>query len=73
MLEFWTDPDSPCHKEIFAQDKIYVLYFASGWRSALSAKTEMEMGMASVAYIQGGFGEWAKAKGPIEKVNLDSS
>ena len=73
MLEFWTDPDSPYHKEIFAQDKIYVLYCASGWRSALSAKTAMEMGMASVAYIEGGFGEWVKAEGPIEKVDSDSS
>ena len=64
MLELWTDPDSPYHKEIFAQDKIYVLYCASGWRLALSAKTTMEMGMASVAHIEGGFRYWAKAERP---------
>ena len=77
MLEVSTDPDSSYHKEIFAQDKIYFLYCVSGWRSALSSKTvmemEMEMEMASVAYIEGDFGEWAKAGGPIVQVDSNSS
>ena len=74
MLEFLTDPDSSYHKGIFAQDKIYCLYCASGWRSALSSKTvmEMEMEMASVAYIEGDFGEGAKAGGPIVQVDSNS-
>ena len=38
MLEFWIDPASPYHKEIFNQDKTYVFYCASAWRSALSTK-----------------------------------
>ena len=29
MLEFWIDPESPYHKEIFNQDKTYVFYCAS--------------------------------------------
>lgn len=29
MLEFWIDPDSPYHKEIFNQDKTYLFYCAS--------------------------------------------
>ena len=32
MLEFWIDPDSPYHKEVFNQDKTYVFYCASAWR-----------------------------------------
>ena len=32
MLEFWIDPASPYHKEIFNQDKTYVFYCASAWR-----------------------------------------
>ena len=39
MLEFWVDPDSPYHREVFAQDKKYVFYCASAWRSALASKT----------------------------------
>lgn len=26
MLEFWVDPDSPYHKEVFSSDKKLVLY-----------------------------------------------
>ena len=75
MLEILTDPDSSYHKEIFDQDKIYFLYCANGWRSALSAKTvmEMDMEMTSVARTEGDFGEWAKADGPIVKVESSSS
>ena len=29
MLEFWIDPESPYHKELFNQDKTYVFYCAS--------------------------------------------
>jgi rhodanese-related sulfurtransferase len=66
MLEFWIDPASPYHKEIFNQDKTYVFYCASAWRSALSARVAQEMGLAPVAHIEGGFGAWQKADAPIE-------
>ena len=36
MLEFWVDPESPYHKEIFAPGKHFVLYCQSAWRSALA-------------------------------------
>ena len=68
MLEFWIDPASPYNKEIFNQDKTYVFYCASAWRSALSAQLAMEMGLAPVAHIEGGFTAWLKAGGAIEKV-----
>jgi len=66
MLEFWIDPASPYHKEIFNQDKTYVFYCASAWRSALSAKVAQDMGLAPVAHIAGGFTAWLKADGLVE-------
>lgn len=69
MLEFWIDPESPYHKEIFNQDKTYVFYCASAWRSALSAQVAMEMGLGPVTHVAGGFGAWKKANGPIEQVD----
>lgn len=68
MLEFWIDPESPYHKEVFNQDKTYVFYCASAWRSALSAKVAMEMGLSPVVHLKGGFSAWKKANGPIEEV-----
>ena len=56
MLEFWVDPASPYHRDVFAQDKEYVLFCAAGWRSALATKTLMDMGMERVAHVDGGFG-----------------
>ncbi len=34
MLEFWIDPESPYHKDVFARDKTYVFFCAGGMRSA---------------------------------------
>jgi rhodanese-related sulfurtransferase len=65
MLEFWVDPESPYHKPVFGQDKDYVLFCAAGWRSALAAKTLMEMGLTNVAHIEGGFGAWKHGGGPV--------
>jgi len=70
MLEFWIDPASPYHKPVFAQDKRFVFFCAGGMRSALSAATAQEMGLKPVAHIEGGFGAWQKAGGPVEKSNL---
>lgn len=66
MLEFWIDPESPYHKPIFAEDKQFVFYCASGWRSALATQTALDMGMGSVAHIDGGFTAWRDAGGPTE-------
>ncbi|AUQ75129.1 rhodanese-like domain-containing protein [Phaeobacter piscinae] len=65
MLEFWIDPDSPYHKPVFDQDKTYVFYCASAWRSALAAKAAMEMGLTPVMHLEGGFSAWRKAGGEI--------
>lgn len=66
MLEFWIDPESPYHKDVFAQDKRFIFFCAGGWRSALAAATAAEMGLKPVAHIAGGFGAWRKAGGPVE-------
>ncbi|MGA8649501.1 MAG: rhodanese-like domain-containing protein [Xanthobacteraceae bacterium] len=66
MLEFWIDPESPYHKPIFAEDRRFVFFCGGGWRSALAAQTAQRMGLRPVAHIQGGFGAWRKAGGPVE-------
>ena len=66
MLEFWIDPTSPYHKPVFAQDKKFVFFCAGGLRSALAAQTAQHMGLKPVAHVQGGFGAWKKAGGPVE-------
>lgn len=66
MLEFWVDPDSPYHKDVFAQPKKFVFFCAAGWRSALSTKTVKDMGLENVAHVEGGFGAWKAAGGPVE-------
>lgn len=66
MLEFWLDPDSPYHKDLFAQDKKYVFHCASGWRSALATEVAQRMGLKPVAHIESGFSGWKKAGGPVE-------
>ena len=64
MLEFWVDPDSPYHRDVFAQDKEYVLFCAMGWRSALATKALMDMGMERIAHLGGGYTAWKEAGAP---------
>ncbi len=66
MLEFWVDPESPYHKEIFSSGKRFVLHCASGWRSALATQTLHRMGLEPVCHIKGGFKAWKEAGGPVE-------
>ena len=65
MLEFWIDPESPYAKPIFTEQKRFVFFCAGGLRSALAAKTAQDMGLENVAHIEGGFGAWKQAGGPI--------
>jgi rhodanese-related sulfurtransferase len=66
MLEFWIDPESPYAKPIFQEPKRFVFYCASGWRSALAAKTAQDMGLDNVAHVGGGYTAWKTAGGPTE-------
>ena len=65
MLEFWVDPASPYHRDVFAQDKEYVLFCAAGWRSALATKALQDMGFERVAHVDGGFTAWKESGGPV--------
>ncbi|MGR3270237.1 rhodanese-like domain-containing protein [Thalassococcus profundi] len=65
MLEFWIDPQSPYHKPWFAEDRTFVFYCASGWRSLLAAETAQRMGLKT-ASLRGGFTAWREAGQPVE-------
>lgn len=69
MIEFWFDPDSPYHREIYGdKDKTYVLFCNGNPRSALSAKALKDMGITNVAQLSGGMPAWREAGGPtVEK------
>ena len=56
MLEFWLDPDSSYYKSNKIKDmKKIVLFCALGSRSALAAKSLIDMGFENVAHVDGGF------------------
>ncbi len=67
MLEFWVDPESPYHREVFATEKRLVLFCASAWRSALAVKTLRDMGVERVAEMDGGFKAWQSEGRPVER------
>lgn len=68
MLEFWIDPESPYHKELFAEDKRFVFFCGGGMRSALAAQIAQRMGLKPVCHIKGGFDAWRTAGGAIEQM-----
>lgn len=67
MLEFWIDPASPYHKDIFARDATFVFFCAGGWRSALAGVTALDMGLKPVVHLEGGFTAWVKAGGAVDR------
>ena len=65
MIEFWSDPESPYHREIYADaSKTYVLFCNGNPRSALSAKALKDMGITNVAQLSGGMPAWRECGGP---------
>ncbi len=68
MLEFWVDPTSPYHKDIFSSGKQLIFYCQSGWRSALATKTVQDMGLERVAHIEDGYRSWVDSGAPTEEV-----
>ena len=67
MLEFWVDPDSPYHKDIFASGKKFIFYCAGAQRSALATKAVQNMGLTPVAHLEGGFGGWKESGAPVSQ------
>lgn len=62
MLEFNADPESPVYKDELTPERRIILYCGSGGRSALAAKTLMDMGFTDVASLAGGYAAWRKAQ-----------
>ena len=67
MLEFWIDPESPYYRKEFDDAESLILYCNKGWRSALAAKSLLEMGFADVAHLAGGLENWQAENRAIEK------
>ncbi len=65
MLEFWIDPDSPYAKPIFQEDKRFVFYCQSGWRSALACSVAGRLGLQRASHLEGGFTAWKQAGGEL--------
>jgi len=62
LLEFQVDPESPAYvKELTEANKL-ILYCDTGGRSALAAKTLIEMGFPDVALLAGGYAAWHLAQ-----------
>lgn len=62
MLEFHADPESPVYNDALSPARKLVLYCGSGGRSALAAKTLIDMGYGEVASLAGGFAAWRQAQ-----------
>ncbi|MAG30971.1 MAG: rhodanese [Deltaproteobacteria bacterium] len=61
MLEFWIDPESPYAKPIFQEEKRFVFYCQSGWRSALACAIAMRLGLQRASHLEGGFAAWKES------------
>ena len=66
MLEFWIDPDSPYARPIFQEEKRFVFYCQSGWRSALATDVANRLGLQRASHLAGGFTAWKTSGGAIE-------
>ena len=67
FLEFQAEPQSDAHNPVFSSGKRLVLFCRSGGRSALAAKTLVDMGVPEVVHIAGGFAAWEAANAPVHK------
>jgi rhodanese-related sulfurtransferase len=65
VLEFWIDPDSPYHKDVFASGKEFIFYCNGAWRSALACDVAQQMGLEPVCEMDGGFTAWKNAGLPV--------
>jgi rhodanese-related sulfurtransferase len=65
MLEFQADPDSPYHNAAIDGSKKIVVYCATGGRSALAARTLVDMGFADICHVAGGMNAWKEAGNPV--------
>ena len=62
LLEFQADPESPIYNNSLDPGSRLILYCGTGGRSALAAKTLIDMGYSDVASLAGGFAAWREAE-----------
>lgn len=66
MIEFWFDPESPYHRELYGDaEKTYVLFCNAEWRSALCSKSLQDLGISNVVQLFGGLAAWKEAGGAV--------
>ena len=65
MLEFYADPSSPYHRDVFDPNRRIILYCASGGRSALATNSMTELGYENVAHVDGGLNLWKESGLPV--------
>tara|TARA_B100000676_G_scaffold232910_1_gene231885 strand:- start:19 stop:405 length:387 start_codon:yes stop_codon:yes gene_type:complete len=65
LLEFKLSPNSPNNPITIDDDTNILVYCAGGYRSALAAKTLLDLGFKNV-YNLGGFQEWVASGGEIQ-------
>ncbi len=58
LLEFKVDRESPVYHSAVRPERKIIVYCGTGGRSALAAKTLMEMGFEDVASLTGGYDAW---------------
>ena len=65
LIEFKLSPNSP-NNPVLIEDNTHILvYCAGGYRSALAAKSLLDLGFKNV-YNLGGFQEWVESGGEIQ-------
>ena len=62
LLEFQADPESPIYNIALDPERRFIVYCGTGGRSALAAKTLLDMGFPEVATLAGGFRAWHLAQ-----------
>ena len=65
LIEFKLSPNSPNNPVLINDDTNILVYCAGGYRSALAAKSLMDLGFRNV-YNLGGFQEWIESGGDIQ-------
>jgi rhodanese-related sulfurtransferase len=62
LLEFKADPESPVYLDALRPDRPIILFCGTGGRSALAAKTLLDMGYEDVSSLAGGYEAWRAAR-----------
>jgi len=63
VLEFYIDPYSSLHMELFSSGKKLIFYCETGGRSSLAAKLALDMGVPDAVHLEGGFKAWVETGG----------